>query len=346
VYNGDGQRVERSGTLEFARFVWDGQNIHLRLDADNGLLDYYAYEPRLYGNLVASGLPARWFQYNEQGSTQILTGEDGLASDIYFYSAWGEVLAHGNNASRNPYLYLGRLGYYCDDEDLNKSHQRTTLPLQVRAGLYQPRWGRWLRPDPLRTMVDWLNAMAAGGPAPGPWLAILRQPYVYVGNNPVNGNDPSGLQIISPTAPGYPPRPTPTWSPLYGPFNPFLFRCDPACLMPNPNFRNTPTKPACSAPLIGDTPPGAGVSFESCCAAHDICWGTCGGSQARCDRSFLNCLLRKCDKSPNPFRCGFWARIYYDAVNASSDRFAKVQSEACICSCPDRGPTCFGPLIV
>jgi hypothetical protein len=41
-------------------------------------------------------------------------------------------------------------------------------------------------------MVDRLNAMAGGGPAPGPWLAILRQPYVYVGNNPVNENDPSG----------------------------------------------------------------------------------------------------------------------------------------------------------
>lgn len=45
--------------------------------------------------------------------------------------------------------------------------------------------GRWLNPDPLRNLVDWLEKEED--------RSLVLQPYVYVANNPVNLVDPSGL---------------------------------------------------------------------------------------------------------------------------------------------------------
>ncbi|MGD9714233.1 MAG: hypothetical protein AB7V46_19550, partial [Thermomicrobiales bacterium] len=70
--------MERSGTPGFGRFTWDGQNMHQYLDSGNNLIDYFAYEPRQYGNLVASGSPQRFYHQDDIGSTLLLTTSVGV----------------------------------------------------------------------------------------------------------------------------------------------------------------------------------------------------------------------------------------------------------------------------
>jgi hypothetical protein len=107
--------VERSGTPGFARYSWDGQNIHRKFDT-GGNDDFYVYEPRKYGNLVAKGSPQRFYHYDDLGSTLMLTNSSATGTDIYSYTGWGEVTADSINTARNPFMFVGRMGYCHDPE--------------------------------------------------------------------------------------------------------------------------------------------------------------------------------------------------------------------------------------
>jgi RHS repeat-associated protein len=57
--------------------------------------------------------------------------------------------------------------------------------------MYSPQLGRWLSPDPLTrdpTLFYDNNAL-------GDWLTVMKNQYVYCGNNPINKVDPSGLSV-------------------------------------------------------------------------------------------------------------------------------------------------------
>ncbi len=88
------------GSLQ-ANFVWDHQNLHMKTDSTSN--DFYAYEPRLFGNLVWAGTSNRWFHFDKRGSTALLTDPGGTFVDMYTYSPWGEVKAHSLNTDRNPF---------------------------------------------------------------------------------------------------------------------------------------------------------------------------------------------------------------------------------------------------
>ena len=89
-----------------------------------------------------------------------------------------------------PYLFVGRTGYYCDDEGRTSAASSPLLPLQVRGRFYRPDWGRWVNQDPLRFDAAWRNATLANGVLPG-----MENWYLYVLNNPINATDPSGLLL-------------------------------------------------------------------------------------------------------------------------------------------------------
>lgn len=100
---------------------------------------------------------------------------------------------------------------------------------------------------------------------------------------------------------------------------------------------NTATSNGCSAPLIGDNPPGAGISFKSACDAHDFCYETCNEPKADCDTRLRGDILNLCATAyPNSFvqrqACNAWADIFYVAVSVGGESNYEAAQEAdCIC---------------
>ena len=88
---------------------------------------------------------------------------DGSISASYRYDAWGNVeYSDGEIAQDNPYLFTGR------------EYDWQTEVYYYRARSYDANLGRFLQQDPAG-MIDGPNV------------------YLYCGNDPVNGIDPSGL---------------------------------------------------------------------------------------------------------------------------------------------------------
>jgi hypothetical protein len=77
--------------------------------------------------------------------------------------------------------------------------------------------------------------------------------------------------------------------------------------------------------------PMPGVCFAAACAAHDICYSTCGTQQADCDDTFLWDMVYLCDSSDLSFwdhtRCYNIAWIYYDAVRDLGASFFEVTQQ-------------------
>jgi RHS repeat-associated protein len=121
-----------------------------------------------------------------------LTDNTGAIEDTYGYTSWGDVSTLDSTAfATTPFLFVGRLGYYDDNEGLTQNTTSPLFPLQVGGRFLEPPWGRWASPDPLLRDANWLNA-ALRDPSPAALLAILNNQYGYVGNNPINATDPSG----------------------------------------------------------------------------------------------------------------------------------------------------------
>ena len=163
---------------DYEKYVYDGD--HVVLDFFRGYGGSYTLDHRyLYGpgtdqllaqeNLLFLGLatsvtdPARvfWPLTDNLGTVRDLVGADGSLIEHYRYDAFGNI-KEGDSAFTR-YLYTGR------------EFDSATALQYNRNRWYDSVSGRWLSEDPL--------GFAAGD-------ANL---YRYVGNNPTNFRDPSGL---------------------------------------------------------------------------------------------------------------------------------------------------------
>jgi RHS repeat-associated protein len=95
------------------------------------------------------------------GSTSALTSSTGAVQTQYTFEAFGNTTQSGATAT-NSYMYTGR------------ENDGTGLYYH-RARYYNPVLGRFISEDPLGINSGDLNV------------------YRYVGNNPINGSDPTGL---------------------------------------------------------------------------------------------------------------------------------------------------------
>jgi RHS repeat-associated protein len=98
-------------------------------------------------------------------STRQLTDSTADVTDSYIYDAFGNTV-QSTGASVVPYHFVGRSGYYHDQE---------VADYYIRARHYSALLARWLSQDPIGLLG--------------------RDPdmYRYVGNRPVATTDPSGL---------------------------------------------------------------------------------------------------------------------------------------------------------
>ncbi|RMH77469.1 MAG: RHS repeat-associated core domain-containing protein [Calditrichaeota bacterium] len=125
----------------------------------------------------------RFFYQDERGSVVAVANDAGAAIATFRYGPWGESTdaAPGSGAGTG----FSRFGY------TGAIKLPGTDLLHMRARVYATELARFLEPDPIGFASGQLNL------------------YSYVGNDPVNFTDPSGLRVKCMISECYPPPPYP-----------------------------------------------------------------------------------------------------------------------------------------
>jgi RHS repeat-associated protein len=167
-YNPDGLRASKTppagSGIGATAFTWDrasGLPMLLAQTQAGVGVTYFVYGP--------GGLPVEqinpdgttlWLHHDQIGSTRLATDATGAAVATWSYDPYGNQAAHTGTID----VPLGYTGQYTDPE---------TGLQYLRARYYDPATATFLSRDPLNAMT--------------------REAYGYVGGNPLNATDPSGM---------------------------------------------------------------------------------------------------------------------------------------------------------
>jgi RHS repeat-associated protein len=166
AYDPEGRLVKTTVNGTDAVLMYDGQNLAAEYNSAGTLTRRYVFGPGVDAPLVqyegAGTTSKNWLYANQQGSVVALANASGATTGSQGYGPFGET--GGTPASRFGYTgqqYLAPLGLY-----------------YYKARMYSPAMGRFLQTDPVgyKDDVNW---------------------YAYVGNNPANFSDPTGMIAAS-----------------------------------------------------------------------------------------------------------------------------------------------------
>jgi RHS repeat-associated protein len=166
TYDALGNRVSQTVNGVTTRELNDpviGNQVVGLFDTNGVVQSHYAHGLGLAAQLSPAG-SASYYAYDAEGNTAAVTNASGTVTNTYAYLPFGEKLSETGSAA-NPFTYSGRGGVF---------DQRDGTYL-TRTRVYNASLGRFTQRDPLS-----LNAGDANL-------------YRYVGNNPVNLSDASGL---------------------------------------------------------------------------------------------------------------------------------------------------------
>ena len=161
-YDGLGRRIQRTtsaGANE--RYVYDGHEVLIDLNADWSVATSYLSNLGIDNHLrqTSSAMGVSYLLTDHLGSTAALTDAGGNLVEQESYDSFGD----SGGSARTRYGYTGR------------ERDPDTGMLYYRARFYDPQLGRFVGEDPIGFNAGQMNFFA------------------YVGNNPTNSVDPSGL---------------------------------------------------------------------------------------------------------------------------------------------------------
>jgi len=177
TYDGLGRRVGRSinkGTeeaplIEKEQYLYGNLGKPFQITAlrdGSGNLSQYYYDQSNCLFAIKQGDSWYYVATDQQGTPRAVSDADGKLVKVMEYNSYGKLISDSNPAFRLPVGYAGGIS----DPAANLVH------FGMRD--YDPEAGRWTARDPIFFDGQQGNL------------------YVYVGNNPVNLRDPSGLFCI------------------------------------------------------------------------------------------------------------------------------------------------------
>ena len=159
--NGDGLRMSKTVGTTTTQFRWDeSSSVPLLLQEAGTTTTSYIYGPGGIAVEQISGSTSGWLHHDQLGSTRLITDATGVSVATYTFDPFGNLVVSTGTASTN----LRYAGQYRDAE---------SGVYYLRTRYYDPSTGQFLSKDPA--------------------VSLTRQPYSYVGGNPLNRGDPTGL---------------------------------------------------------------------------------------------------------------------------------------------------------
>lgn len=125
----------------------------------------YTYSSALVSQKETNSNQVSFYRFDAHGNVRLLTDGAGEITDTYDYDAFGNI-ANAFGSTSNDYLYTGE----------RFDHSLSSYYLRERY--YKPERGRFLTSDPFAGFLE---------------EPRTRHDYLYVGADPVNLVDPSGL---------------------------------------------------------------------------------------------------------------------------------------------------------
>jgi len=184
-YNADNQINSLEADNQSFQFTYDGMH-HPRRIVAQGITQnmYYDHRGRLLFETDATGNVVRnyiykgkrliamqnsqnlpyFFHSNRLGHILAITSSNGTVTNAYQYSASGEIIGQSETIP-NRFKFLGAFGGI----ELSNNF------ILTGARVYHAITGRYIQRDPMGVLTG-------------------TNPYLYAGNNPVNGIDPLGLE--------------------------------------------------------------------------------------------------------------------------------------------------------
>ncbi len=163
TYDGNGLRQSETTGSTTTNFTWDTEASLSELLSDGSNSYIYGPDGTPVEQVSSSGTPS-YLLADQLGSTRALTSSSGSVTASFTYDAWGNLTGSTGSAT-TPFKYAGQ---YLDS---------ATGLYYMQARWYDPATGQFLSVDPL--------------------VGITKAPFNYVGDDPVNEGDPSGLSALS-----------------------------------------------------------------------------------------------------------------------------------------------------
>ena len=168
AYNGDHLRMSKTVSGTTSQFLWDVASAVPLLLKDGSTA--YVYGPGGLPMEQINGSTVLWLHHDQLGSTRLVTDTTGASQATYAFDPYGNITASTGTIT-NPMRFAGQ---YRDGE---------SSLYYLRARYYDPATGQFLSRDPA--------------------VATTREPYAFVGENPLNATDPSGLCDWNPLSGGF-----------------------------------------------------------------------------------------------------------------------------------------------